>query len=372
MKSISVPPTASAANKKILFMNGSSRLVRSLWTAECDEKAACSGFQVDIPAREHDLPPEVWPRMLPEYDGVITGWGSPVCTAELLKCAPRLAIIGHAAGSAVAVTDASTYRTAVKVVTANKIMAETVSEWCMMMLLIAQRRLTRYAKFHAGERCDWSKNTDFPDLGNLVIGLWGMGDITRALLKKLSVFRTGAVLVSSGHAEAAEIQAAGGEKVAGFEELLQRSDLLVCLAGMTPGNCRKLDAARLALMKDGATVLNPGRARLIDNEALFREVRSGRLSAVLDVFEEEPLPPDSPWYALPGAILTPHSGAGCGRERYVPYILEQFRTFFSGGELSNCIDAARFRTMTWEQCGKTPVSSAGNENMIQPQGNCKH
>lgn len=87
---------------------------------------------------------------------------------------------------------------------------------------------------------------------------------------------------------------------------------------MTPRNCRKLDAARLALLKDGSTVINPGRARLIDNEALFREVRSGRLSAILDVFEEEPLPPDSPWYALPGAILTPHSGAGCGRERTCP------------------------------------------------------
>ena len=224
-----------------------------------------------------------------------------------------------------------------------------------MMLLIAQRRLTQYAKFHPGERCDWTKNAGFPDLGKLAIGLWGMGDITRALLKKLSVFRTGGILVFSEHADSGEIRAAGAEKASCFDELLRRSDLLVCLAGMTPRNCRKLDAARLALLKDGSTVINPGRARLIDNEALFREVRSGRLSAILDVFEEEPLPPDSPWYALPGAILTPHSGAGCGRERYVPYILDRFHCFFSGRELSNCIDAARFRTMTQEQCGREPA-----------------
>lgn len=369
MKDTPGSPTAPVVNKKILFMNGNSQLVQSLWSAECDEKAARYGFQVDIPARERDLPPEVWPRLLPDYDGVITGWGSPVCTEKLLKCAPRLAIVGHAAGSAAAVTDDSTYRTAVKIVTANKIMAETVSEWCIMMLLIAQRRLTRYAKIRSGERCDWSKNTDFPDLGSLVIGLWGMGDITRALLKKLAVFHTGALLVHSEHANAAEIQAAGGEKAAGFEELLRRSDLLVCLAGMTPGNCRKLNADRLALMKDGATVINPGRARLIDNAALFREVQAGRISAVLDVFEEEPLPADSPWYTVSGAILTPHTGAGCGRERYVPYILDEFHRFFSGERLSGGIDAARFHTMTREQCGKETDPAAADTT--RAQNNCK-
>lgn len=348
-------PASPPPHKKILFMNGNSRLIRALWSAECDEKAARYGFEVAIPARDRDLPAETWPQLLPEYDGVITSWGSPVCTAELLARAPRLAIVGHAAGSAAAVTDDSTYRTAVRVVTANPVMAETLSEWCVMMLLIAQRRLTQYAKFRPGERCDWTKNAGFPDLGKLAIGLWGMGDITRALLKKLSVFRTGGILVFSEHADSGEIRAAGAEKASGFDELLRRSDLLVCLAGMTPRNCRKLDAARLALLKDGSTVINPGRARLIDNEALFREVRSGRLSAILDVFEEEPLPPDSPWYALPGAILTPHSGAGCGRERYVPYILDRFHCFFSGRELSNCINAARFRTMTQEQCGREPT-----------------
>lgn len=354
MRSI-VEKHPSPPRGKILFMNGNSRLVNSLWNGECGKKAARYGFEVDIPARDRDLPAEVWPQLLPEYDGVITSWGSPVCTAELLRRAPRLGIIGHAAGSAVAVTDESTYRTPVKVVTANRMMAETVSEWCVMMLLVAQRRLTEYAKFRQGERCDWTKNTGFPGLGQLVVGIWGMGDVARALLKKLSVFRTGGILVCSGHADADDIRAAGGEKISDFEEFLKRSDLLVCLAGMTPGNCRKLDAARLALLKDGATVLNPGRARLIDNEALFREVRSGRLSAILDVFEEEPLPPDSPWYALPGALLTPHSGAGCGRERYIPYLLDEFDLFFSGRELPDCIDAARFRTMTREQCGREPA-----------------
>ena len=77
-------PASPPPHKKILFMNGNSRLIRALWSAECDEKAARYGFEVAIPARDRDLPAETWPQLLPEYDGVITSWGSPVCTAELL------------------------------------------------------------------------------------------------------------------------------------------------------------------------------------------------------------------------------------------------------------------------------------------------
>ena len=68
-------PASPPPHKKILFMNGNSRLIRALWSAECDEKAARYGFEVAIPARDRDLPAEAWPQLLPEYDGVITSWG---------------------------------------------------------------------------------------------------------------------------------------------------------------------------------------------------------------------------------------------------------------------------------------------------------
>ncbi len=334
--------------KRILFLNDSPTLAELLWCDRARERAARYGFRVEIPEAEK---PD-WPRLLAEADGVITSWGSPVCTPELLAHAPRLRILGHAAGSVAAVTRAETYDLDLAILTANAMMAVTVAEWSLLMTLMAQRKLPLYAKLRAGERCRWENRHDFRDLGSTRIAVWGMGDITRAYLQRLRPLEPGGVIVYSRHADEAELAELGATRAAAFEELLENADILHCLAGMTPANCRRLGAPELARMKDGATVINAGRARLIDNEALFREVQSGRLNTILDVFEEEPLPEDFPFNDLPNAILTPHAAAASGRERYVPYLLDQFDRFFRGETPEGLVDKQRYFTMTDETCGK--------------------
>jgi phosphoglycerate dehydrogenase-like enzyme len=70
----------------------------------------------------------------------------------------------------------------------------------------------------------------------------------------------------------------------------------------------------LALMPDGAVLINTARGALVDHDALVTELRTGRLTAILDVTDPEPLPADSPLYDLPGAFVTPHLAGSQGNE----------------------------------------------------------
>jgi phosphoglycerate dehydrogenase-like enzyme len=72
-----------------------------------------------------------------------------------------------------------------------------------------------------------------------------------------------------------------------------------------------VDAAFLARMADGAILVNAARGPVVDTEALVAEMRAGRLRAILDVTEPEPLPPDHPLWTMDGLLLTPHVGGSC-------------------------------------------------------------
>jgi glyoxylate/hydroxypyruvate reductase len=102
-----------------------------------------------------------------------------------------------------------------------------------------------------------------------------------------------------------------------------------------------LGAAELALMKKGAGLLNYSRAALVDYEALRKRLEKGELSAVLDVFDPEPLPSSSPLWKTPNLIITPHCSSD-DTERYTPKTLElvfrQMERFMAGKRLSNVVD----------------------------------
>lgn len=102
------------------------------------------------------------------------------------------------------------------------------------------------------------------------------------------------------------IRAAGMHPAASLSELFTGRDVLFECEALTPANTQCVDAAMLARLPDGALFVNVARGHLVDETALLREVRSGRLQAALDVLTIEPVPADSPWRKQPGAIYSPH------------------------------------------------------------------
>ncbi|NUO46601.1 MAG: hydroxyacid dehydrogenase, partial [Streptomyces sp.] len=121
------------------------------------------------------------------------------------------------------------------------------------------------------------------------------------------------VLLHDPYVSAGDAAALGAQLVS-LEDLLRHSDIVSLHAPDIPETYRMLDGQRLALIRDGGVLINTSRGALVDPDALADELVSGRLHAVLDVTEPEPLPAGSPLYRLPNVFLTPHIAGSLGNE----------------------------------------------------------
>lgn len=124
-------------------------------------------------------------------------------------------------------------------------------------------------------------------------------------------------------------------------ELLAKSDVIVLAAPLTPATRRLIGPREMGHVKRGAYLVNVGRGSLVDDDAVVRALRDGGLGgAALDVFTEEPLRPDSPYWDLPNVLVTPHV---CGSmhdywPRLVALFAENLRRFERGDPLVNLVD----------------------------------
>ncbi len=140
------------------------------------------------------------------------------------------------------------------------------------------------------------------------IAMLGMGALGTACARALTALHFPVTGWSRSPKTIDSIPCLHGE--AGLNAALCRAQIVVTLLPKTPDTENLLDARRLALLPDGAVILNPGRGALIDDMALLAELNSGRLGhATLDVFRQEPLPADHPFWANPRVTVTPHIAA---------------------------------------------------------------
>ena len=116
---------------------------------------------------------------------------------------------------------------------------------------------------------------------------------------------------------------------------------MVVTAPLTEETAGMIGAEQLALMREDAWLINVARGRLIDEIALRRALESGWIGgAVLDVFSEEPLGPDSPFYSTPNLIITPHTSWASDRvaERTVELFVSNLHAYRSGEPMRNVVD----------------------------------
>jgi glyoxylate/hydroxypyruvate reductase A len=128
----------------------------------------------------------------------------------------------------------------------------------------------------------------------------------------------------------------------GLATVLREADFVVTLLPRTPDTENLLDARRLALMKRGAVIVNPGRGALIDDDALLAALDSGQIGhATLDVFRVEPLPQDHPFWAHPRVTVTPHVAAESRPEGVARVLAENIRRGEAGLPFLHLVDRAR-------------------------------
>jgi phosphoglycerate dehydrogenase-like enzyme len=277
-------------------------------------------------------------------DICITHWGCPPFTPDVMRSADRLKLIAHAAGSVGDLVTPAVYERGVAVTTANSAMAAHVAEGTLALLLADLHRVIDRAELMRNGGWLGHAERRTASLSTITIGLVGLGDIGKRLLQLLAPFGT-SVLVHDPFVTAEEIEQAGGRS-APLDELLMSSDVISLHAALTPQNRGMLNAERLALIGDGALLINTARSGLIDSRALEQELASGRFRAILDVFDVEPLPADSRLRIMAGVTLMPHaSGSSCGAD-VTSLAVEEVARFVRGQPPAHPVTLERFQAMT--------------------------
>ncbi|MFI6286962.1 hydroxyacid dehydrogenase [Streptomyces sp. NPDC051018] len=263
---------------------------------------------------------------------LLTCWGAPELNAAVLEAAPRLRAVVHAAGSVKHhITDACWER-GLAVSSAASANALPVAEYTLAAILFSGKRVLPSARLHAELRGahDWLR--ELADTGNYrrTVGIVGASRIGRRVIELLRPFDV-RVLLYDPYATDAEASALGVVRT-DLDGLCRRSDIVSVHAPELAATRHMLDARRLALMPDGATLINTSRGSLIDGDALLAELVSGRLYAVLDVMEPEVPDADSPLYTLPNVLLTPHIAGSLGNElhRMADLALDELERYGKG------------------------------------------
>lgn len=243
---------------------------------------------------------------LPGTDILITSWGATPLTADVLDRADRLALVAHSASSVKHFVTDEIFRRGLRITQAGQAMALPVAEVSLAFTLSMLHRIQRFDHMmHAGAWRD-----DVPPQHGLAgsrIGVVGASRTGAEYLRMVVALGADVVVYDPylTDARAAEF----GVRRIDLDDLLRTSRVVALHAPTLPETHHMIGARELALMPDGAALVNTARSWLVDTEALLAEVRSGRLDAALDVFDEEPLPPDSPFRGLPNVLLMPHQAA---------------------------------------------------------------
>jgi phosphoglycerate dehydrogenase-like enzyme len=211
----------------------------------------------------------------------------------------------------------------------------STAEWVVAAILAALREFPRFAMEQAAGR--WSYQFTGCLAGQTVL-IVGYGSIGAAVERRLAGFEVNVRRVARRGRD-------GGIPVSPVSQvgkLLPEADVVVVLAPVTTETLGMVDAGFLARMKDGALLVNAARGSLVATDALCDELSRGRLRAVLDVTDPEPLPPGHPLWALPGVFFTPHVAASTpvSTARALSLVRKQVERFINGQPLQNVISGA--------------------------------
>ncbi|MFG3284604.1 hydroxyacid dehydrogenase [Streptomyces sp. NPDC048111] len=282
----------------------------------------------------HDLarPTPAVAAALAEAEVLLTCWGAPPLTADVLAAAPELRAVVHAAGSVKHHITEACWERGIAVTSAAAANALPVAEYTLAAILFAGKEVLRSAQHYAELRTapQWLSETGRTGNYRRTVGLIGASRIGRRVIELLRPFDFD-VLLHDPYVSGTEAAALGVERVS-LDDLCARSSVVSVHAPQLPETHRMIDARRLALMPTGATLINTARGSLVDEPALLAELIEGRLHAVLDVTDPELPPRDSPLYTLPNVLLTPHIAGSLGNElhRMADQALDEVERFGSG------------------------------------------
>lgn len=238
-------------------------------------------------------------------DVVFCGWKSTFYDDELLEAADSLKILAYTAGSLARVVDQRIFKKNIAVLGANCVFAESVAEGCLCYAMVGLRKIEKYTKLVRDG--GWRTGVFYNEgILHKTVGLVGFGAIAQKFVEYLKPFQV-EILVNSDHLTEEEAKSRGVKK-ATLNEVFENSDVVSIHSSLTERTYHMVGKEQFSRMKTGSLLINTARGAVLDEAELVEELKTGRISAVLDVFEKEPLPEDSLLRTLENVTVLPHMG----------------------------------------------------------------
>jgi glyoxylate/hydroxypyruvate reductase len=222
--------------------------------------------------------------------------------------------------------------------TAGGVHSRPLAEFCLMAMLMHNKGAGRLWREQGAHHWERYAGTDLDGRTLAIVGLGHIGSQVAATARAFGMHVIGTN--ATPRPEVVDRFYAPAELAA----LLAEAEYLVLSVPHTAETENLIGRAQLALLPDGAYVINIARGAVVDEPALIDALRSGRLSgAALDVFVTEPLPTDSPLWDMPNVLISPHSASTSDREnaRLTDLFCDNLRRYLAGAPLRNVLDTQR-------------------------------
>jgi glyoxylate reductase len=270
-----------------------------------------------------------WPLVGKRPDAEVLVVVGAVVDDAVLGLLPGLRLVANYGVGYDDVDVAACARRGVAVTNTPDALGVATADLTMALVLSVRRRVVESDRFVREGRwgTEWVSGTLMGDeVGGATLGLVGFGRIGNAVATRAEAFGM-RVLYSRRSPDPRSVE---------LEELLRESDVVSLHVPLTDETRGLIDERRLGLMRDGAALINTARGAIVDEDALVRELVSGRLCAGLDVFEDEPHVPE-PLLDLPNVVLLPHVGSAtrATREAATAELVANIRAALEGRPLPN-------------------------------------
>jgi len=239
--------------------------------------------------------------------------GNPVIDRYVIERCPKLKIIQR---SGIGVNSIDLDAAAEHGIPAMNVVGYCIEELAVhstAMILANMRTLTFYDRELRAGKWPKGKGRVPPRVSELTVGLYGLGGSGR-LMARIWGAGFGCRIIACDPYLTPEQASEAGAKLVDFDSLCRESDVISIHVPLNAETTHAFDERAFSLMKPGCIIANVARGAIIDERAMCEALRSGRIMAALDTFEEEPLPSESPLLEMSDrTVLTPHS-AYCGTE----------------------------------------------------------
>jgi len=263
-----------------------------------------AGFTVDL---KTSITGQELVEIVKDYDALVVRSRTKV-TAEVVAAGKRLKVVARAGVGLDNIDLVATKESGVEVVNSPEAPANAVAELVLGLMLSLARKIPEGD--HSMKRGEWIKRRlTGIELKGKTLGIIGFGRIGYQIAGKARALEMRVVTFDVIIEKLMEYVEEAGAEAVSLEDLLRSSDFVTIHVPLLPQTRHMIGAAEIAMMKDGAYLINAARGGIVDEDALKAALNTGKLSgAALDVFEEEP-PEDTSLTGLENTICLPHIGA---------------------------------------------------------------